>query len=243
MTTAPHAAPSSSVKLYLDTADVTVMREWLERPEIQGVTTNPTLARKANVTNYLAFCTEASRLAGARPISFEVFADDFENMKRQARLLAAIAPNMYVKVPVTNTEGRPTTEVIGELSHSGVKINVTAVFTVSQASELIRALSGGAPSIVSMFAGRIADAGVDPVPLVSGVVHLAREASDTIEVLWASPREILNVRHAEQANCHIITVTPDLLKKLANFGKSLKQYSLETVRMLTGDAIASGFTL
>ena len=237
------APPKSALKLYLDSAELPVMREWLERPEIQGVTTNPTLARKAGVTDYLGFCTEAARLAGARPISFEVFADDFDEMKRQARLLAALAPNVYVKVPVTDTEGRPTTEVVSALSHSGVKVNVTAVFTMTQASELVRALAGGAPSIVSMFAGRIADAGVDPVPLVSGVVHLARETSPTIEVLWASPREILNVRHAEQANCHIITVTPELLKKLATFGKSLEQYSLETVRMLTGDAIASGFTL
>jgi transaldolase len=242
MLTAPLPV-SPSLKLYLDSAELPVMKEWLERPEIRGVTTNPTLARKAGVTDYLTFCTEAARLAGARPISFEVFADDFAEMQRQARVLAAIAPNVYVKVPVTDTEGRPTTEVVRALSHSGVKVNVTAVFTVSQASELVRALTGGAPSIVSMFAGRIADAGVDPVPLVSGVVHLARESSDTIEVLWASPREILNVRHAEQANCHIITVTPELLKKLSTFGKPLKQYSLETVRMLTGDALASRFTL
>jgi transaldolase len=234
---------ATNVKLYLDSADLSVMREYVKRPEILGVTTNPTLARKAGVTDYLPFCREAAVIAGGKPISFEVFADDFTEMKRQARVLAALSNNVYVKIPVTDTEGRPTTEVVRELSHSGVKVNVTAVFTLGQAWGMVSALAGGAPSILSMFAGRIADAGVDPIPHVAACVSMAREADRQIEVLWASPREILNVVHAGQAGCDIITVTPDLLKKLANFGKPLKQYSLETVRMLTGDAVASGFTL
>ena len=233
----------ANVKLYLDSADLAVIREYAPKAEILGVTTNPTLARKAGVTDYLGFCREAAKVAGQKPISFEVFADDFTEMKRQARVLAAISPNVYVKIPVTDTEGRLTTEVVRELAHSGVKLNVTAVFTLAQAWAISGALAGGAPSILSLFAGRIADAGVDPIPHVAACVAMARELDPHIEVLWASPREILNVVHAGQAGCAIITVTPDLLKKLSNFGKSLKQYSLETVRMLTGDAVASGFTL
>jgi transaldolase len=232
-----------NVKLYLDSADLQTIREYAVKPEIQGVTTNPTLARKAGVTDYLTFCREAGSAAKGKPISFEVFADDFTEMKRQARVLAALSPNVYVKIPVTDTEGRATTEVVRELSHSGVKVNVTAVFTLGQAWAICGALAGGAPSILSMFAGRIADAGVDPLPHLAASVAMAKEVDARIEVLWASPREILNVVHAAQAGCAIITVTPDLLKKLSNFGKSLTQYSLETVRMLTGDAVASGFTL
>lgn len=232
-----------NVKLYLDSADLSVIREFAPRPDITGATTNPTLARKAGVTDYLAFCREAAAVMGTKPISFEVFADDEAGMVRQARALAALAPNVYVKIPVTNTEGRPTTPVVRELSQSGVKVNVTAVFTHGQAWDISAALKGGAPSILSMFAGRIADAGVDPVPHVAACVSMAKEVDPSIEVLWASPREILNVVHASQAGCAIITLTPDLLKKLGNFGKSLKAYSLETVRMLTGDAVASGFKL
>jgi transaldolase len=233
----------ATLKLYLDSADLAVIREYAVRPEISGVTTNPTLARKAGVTDFLGFCREAAKVAGLKPISFEVFADDPAGMIRQARVLAAVAPNVYVKIPVSDTEGRPTTEVVRTLSHDGVKLNVTAVFTHTQAYDISAALAGGAPSILSMFAGRIADAGVDPVPHVAACVSMAREFDPNIEVLWASPREILNVVHAGQAGCAIITLTPDLLKKLSNFGKPLKQNSLETVRMLTGDAVASGFTL
>ncbi len=234
---------TNPLKLYLDTADLKVIREYSARQDILGSTTNPTLARKAGVTDYVAFCREAAQIMAGRPVSFEVFADDAPNMLRQARLLAALAPNVYVKIPVVNTEGLMTTEVVRELSHDGVKLNVTAVFTHAQAWATIQALTGGAPSILSMFAGRIADAGVDPVPHVSAVVSMAHEADASIEVLWASPREILNVVHAQQAGCAIITLTPELLVKMKNFGKSLKLYSLETVRMLTGDAIAAGFSL
>lgn len=232
-----------NVKLYLDSADLAVIRELGPRPDIGGATTNPTLARKAGVSDYLGFCREAAAVMGAKPISFEVFADDPAGMVRQAKTLAGLAPNVYVKIPVTNTEGRLTTDVVHELSHAGVKVNVTAVFTHTQAWTLMEALKGGAPSVLSMFAGRIADAGVDPVPHVAACVTMAKELDPGIEVLWASPREILNVVHASQAGCAIITLTPDLLKKTANFGKSLKTYSLETVRMLTGDAVASGFKL
>ena len=232
-----------NVKLFLDSADLAVIREYAPRPDIAGATTNPTLARKAGVTDYLRFCREAAGAMGKKPISFEVFADDPAGMLQQARTLAGLGPNVYVKIPVTNTEGLGTTEVVRELSHSGVNVNVTAVFTHAQAWDLIGALKGGAPSILSMFAGRIADAGVDPVPHVSACVSMAKEVDRSIEVLWASPREILNVKHASQAGCAIITLTPDLLKKMTNFGKDLRVYSLETVRMLTGDAVASGFKL
>ncbi len=232
-----------TIKRYLDSADLSVIREYAPKPDITGATTNPTLARKAGVTDYLAFCREAAALMGPKPVSFEVFADDTAGMLRQARVLAALSPNVYVKIPVMNTEGRATTEVVHELSHDGVKLNVTAVFTHVQAWATVNALKGGAPSILSLFAGRIADAGVDPVPHVAGCVAMAKSVDPRIEVLWASPREILNVVHAAQAGCSIITLTPDLLAKLKNFGKDLHTYSLETVRMLTGDALASGFTL
>lgn len=232
-----------NVKLFLDSADLAIIREFAPRPDIAGATTNPSLARKAGVTDYLAFCKDAAHAMGAKPISFEVFADDAAGMLRQAKTLAAVGPNVYVKIPITNTEGQPTTDVIRELAHEGVKVNVTAVFTHAQAWAAMGALKGGAPSILSMFAGRIADAGVDPVPHVAACVSMAKEFGPSIEVLWASPREILNVVHAGQAGCAIITMTPDLLKKLSNFGKDLRLYSLETVRMLTGDAVASGFRL
>jgi transaldolase len=234
---------NQNLKLYLDSADLAVIREYSNRKDITGSTTNPTLARKAGVTDYVAFCKEAAALMTGKPVSFEVFADDVPNVIRQARVLAALAPNVYVKVPVMNTEGQPMTEAVRTLSHEGIKLNVTAVFTHAQAWEVCSALKGGAPSILSMFAGRIADAGVDPVAHVAGCVSMARELDKHIEVLWASPREILNVVHAQQAGCDIITLTPDLLAKMKNFGKNLHTYSLETVRMLTGDALAAGYSL
>jgi len=239
----PQIPSLDAIKIFADGASVTSMLEAARDPRIAGFTTNPTLMRKAGVADYRAFAREV--LAGIRdkPISFEVFADDVAGMRRQAREIAAWADNVYVKVPVTNTRGAPSTDLIRELAAGGVKLNVTALCTLDQVREVAGALAGGAPSVISVFAGRIADTGRDPIPLMREALSICRDATRRIELLWASPREVLNIVQAAEIGCDIITVTSDLLAKLPLIGKPLDAFSLETVQMFHRDADAAGYEL
>jgi transaldolase len=238
----------AGIKIFADGASLASMREAARDPRIAGFTTNPTLMRKAGVADYRAFAKEVLAAIRDKPISFEVFADDADGMRRQARELASWGDNVYVKVPVTNTRGTPMTDLIRELAGAGVKLNVTAICTLEQVREVATALAGGAPSVISVFAGRIADTCRDPIPLMRealGICRAADRASGAhgIELLWASPREVLNIAQAAEIGCDIITVTPDLLAKLALHGKELAVFSLETVQMFYRDAEAAGYKL
>lgn len=230
------------VKIFADGADKAGMLEMYRQPHVKGFTTNPTLMRKAGVTDYRAFAREILAAIPDRPISFEVFADDPPGMERQAREIATWGENVYVKVPVTNTSGEPTYGLVHLLSHDGIKVNVTAMMTLGQVKEVAAAVAGGAPCYVSVFAGRIADTGRDPVPIMAEAVQILR-ASPNAELLWASPRELLNVFQADRIGCHVITATNDILRKLDLIGKDLAEYSLETARMFYRDALAAGFRL
>lgn len=229
-------------KIFADGADRAGMLEMYAKPWISGFTTNPTLMRKAGITDYRVFAKEVLAEIPDRPISFEVFSDEFADMERQALEIASWGPNVYVKIPVTNTRREPSHELVRRLSHAGVKLNVTAIMTLAQVREVARSVEGGAPSCVSVFAGRIADTGVDPVPLMSAALELLGPVPGA-ELIWASPRELLNVLQADAIGCHIITVTNDILKKLSLVEKDLSDYSLETVRMFYDDAKAAGFSL
>lgn len=231
-----------STRIFADGADLDGILALVADPRIEGFTTNPTLMRKAGLTDYAEFARRLLTHVTQHPISFEVFADDRDGIRRQARLIASWAENVYVKVPVTTTRGESMASLVRELSEEGVKVNVTALFTTAQVELITAAVKDGAPSCVSVFAGRIADAGVDPVPIMARAVEIMAQAPQS-ELIWASPREILNLVQADQVGCHIITVTHDLLKKLDCLGKGLEQYSLETVRMFHDDAAAAGFTL
>jgi transaldolase len=230
------------VKIFADGADLEGMVALAGRPEIAGFTTNPTLMRKSGVTDYEGFAKKILENITAKPISFEVFADDAEGMLRQARLIASWGPNVYVKVPVTNTAGEPMTAVIERLTADGVSLNVTALMTVEQVRTVTAALAGTRAAIVSVFAGRIADTGRDPMPIMAEALAIT-SAQPGVELLWASPREVLNVRQADDLGVDIITVTFDLLGKVSLFGKDLDEYSLETVKMFFNDAAAAGYTL
>ncbi len=230
------------VRIFADGADRAAIEQLCGLPYIRGFTTNPTLMRKAGVTDYRAFAREVMSSIGGRPISFEVFADDFPCMEAQAREIASWGSNVYVKIPVTNTAGEPALDLMCRLSHSGVRVNATALMTLKQVRDVASALSGGAPSCVSVFAGRIADTGHDPVPIMSAAAEITRSQKG-MELIWASPREVLNIFQADDIGCHIITVTSDLLKKLGTVGKDLDEFSLETVRMFYTDAQASGLRL
>jgi len=230
------------VKLFADGADKQSMLEMRRRWKVKGFTTNPTLMRKAGVTDYEAFAHEILAEIRDLPVSFEVFSDEFAEMKRQARKIAAWGENVYVKIPITNTRRESSVALVRELSKEGIRINVTAVLTLAQVEAVAVALAGGAPAVVSVFAGRIADTGRDPVPLMSEALGLLRELPH-VELLWASPREVLNVMQAEEVGCHIITATPDILNKLSTLGKALDDFSLETVKMFHDDAAAAGFKL
>lgn len=234
---------SLRVKLFSDGADRASMLAMARNPRVAGLTTNPSLMRKAGVTDYRSYCREILAEITDKPISFEVFADDLDGMRRQAAEIAGWGSNVYVKIPVTNSTGLPTTPLIRELAGQGVKLNVTALFTLEQVATVTAALTGGAPSVVSVFAGRMADAGVDPVPMLRAARVLCRAAGPQCELLWASTRELFNIIQADEAGCDIITVPPDLLGKLDLFGKDLAQYSLETVQMFKRDAESAGFTL
>ena len=228
------------IKLFADGADKAAMLDLYRNPLIKGFTTNPTLMRKAGIADYEAFARDILSEIRDRPISLEVFADDFDEMERQARLIASWGPNVYVKIPVTNTRREPATALIHRLSHEGVRLNVTALLTLEQVRCVSGALAGGAPSNVSVFAGRVADTGRDPVPLMAQAVEMV-SVHPGMELIWASPRELLNIFQADSIGCHIITATSDVLNKLALVGKDLHDYSLDTVKMFHTDAAKSGF--
>ena len=230
------------VKLFADGADKAQIFKWYANPLIRGFTTNPTLMRSAGVTDYEAFARDILDMVKDRPISFEVFADDFSEMERQARKIALWAGNVFVKIPVTNTYRHSSIEMAATLAHSGVKVNVTAVLTLDQVRSAATALAGGAPSLISVFAGRIADTGRDPMPVMAAAAEIV-SGYPNIELIWASPRELLNIFQANDTGCHVITLPEDILVKLENVGKDLQDYSLETVRMFHKDAAKSAYKL
>jgi transaldolase len=231
-----------SIKIFADGADLEGIKQMYGKPWIKGFTTNPTLMRKAGVTDYKAFALKVLAEIKDRPVSFEVFADDLEEMERQALEIKTWGANVNVKIPVTNTKGVSTAPLIGRLSAAGVQVNVTAMFTLDQVREVVEVLDPKTPAILSIFAGRIADTGRDPVPLMREAVRIAK-AKPLAEVLWASPRELLNIFHADECGCHIITVTNDVLNKLGSVGKDLVEFSRETVDMFYRDASAAGFQI
>ncbi len=230
------------IKLFADGADRAAMLDLYRNPWIEGFTTNPTLMRKAGVTNYEAFARDIVAAIPDRPISFEVFADSFSEMERQARQIARWGDNVYVKIPITNTQGESSVNLICRLAHSGVKVNATALLALDQVREVSAVLAGGPPAYVSVFAGRIADTGRDPVPVMAAAVEMLRPYPN-IELIWASPRELLNLFQADMIGCHIITATGDMLKKLDLVGKDLHEYSRETVQMFYDDACRSAYVL
>jgi len=233
-----------SIKLFSDGADAASLLEMAKNPLVAGFTTNPTLMRKAGVGDYVAFARQILDVIRDRPISFEVLADDFGEMGRQARLIASWGSNVYVKVPISNTRGESSLPLVKELSVTDrVQLNVTAICTLEQVHGATQALAGGAPSVVSVFAGRIADTGRDPIPVMKAARAVCDASGASAELLWASPRELLNIKQAEEAGAHIVTVPPDMLKKLELFGKSLSEFSLETVQMFHRDAVAAGYRL
>jgi transaldolase len=231
-----------SVKIFADGADLDAILALAADKRIAGFTTNPTLMWKAGLTDYEEFAKRLLERITSHPISFEVFADDAAEIRRQALLISSWGENVYVKIPVTTTHRESMAPLIRELSEGGVKVNVTALFTSAQVELITGAVRDGAPSYLSVFAGRIADAGIDPVPIMARAVNIAADARQA-ELIWASPREILNVIQADEVGCHIITITHDLLAKLESLGKDLDQFSLETVQMFHRDAVAAGFKL
>ncbi len=230
------------VKIFADGADKAGIEDIGKNPLIKGFTTNPTLMRKAGIADYEKFSREVLEIIGGRPISYEVFADDFAEMERQARLITTWGKNVYVKIPVTNTKREKATPMVERLAKDGIKLNVTALMTLDQVREITGALKGGPESYISVFAGRIADTGVDPLPLMTEALKIMQDAPKS-ELIWASPRELLNIFHADSIGCHVITVTNDILAKLKLVGKDLSDYSLETVQMFFKDGQASGFKL
>ena len=236
------AIANLKVKLFADGADLAGMKEMYANPMIKGFTTNPTLMRKAGVQDYKAFAHQVLEAIPDRPISFEVFADGFDEMERQALEIASWGKSVNVKIPVTNTRKQFTGPLIQRLSKAGVALNVTAVMSLEQVQSITDHLAPGTPAIISVFAGRIADTGRDPVPLMAEAVKIMR-AKPKAELIWASPRELLNIFHAESIGCHIITATNDILKKLSLVAKDLEAYSLETVEMFYKDARAAGYTI
>ena len=232
----------SSVKIFADGAVKSEMVEMYHNPLIKGFTTNPTLMRKAGINDYKAFALDVLRVIHDNPISFEVFSDELDEMKRQALLIRDWGKNVYVKIPVTNTRRESTMELVRELSLAGVQLNITAMTTFEQIAEMSKTLQGGAPAFLSLFAGRVADTGCDPVPIMSAAAQLLRQHPGQ-ELIWASPRELLNVFQADEIGCHIITVTMDILRKLHLVGKDLNEFSLETVKMFRDDARKAGYQL
>lgn len=231
-----------TVKIFADGADKAGILEMYRKDYIKGFTTNPTLMRKAGIDDYAAFARDILDCVKDRPFSLEVFSDEFPEMLRQARLIAGLGENVYVKIPVMNTKGESSAEVVRTLTREGIKVNVTALMTLGQVREVCQALEGGAPAYVSVFAGRVADTGRDPMPLMSAAAEMVGSLPGA-ELIWASPRELLNVFHADAVGCHIITVTNNLLRKLDLVGKDLLDFSLDTVKMFRDDALAAGYTL
>jgi transaldolase len=230
------------VKIFADGADKAGMLEMYEKPVVKGLTTNPTLMKKAGIKDYRAFCKDILSSIKDKPLSFEVFSDDFKEMERQALEIASWGDNVYVKIPITNTKQEACYGLVKKLADQRVKLNVTALMTLDQVRNVVASLDPNIPSYVSVFAGRIADTGYDPVPLMATAVEILK-AAPAAELIWASPREILNIFQADEIGCHVITVTNDILKKLDLVGYDLNEYSLDTVKMFYADAIAAGFKL
>lgn len=233
------------VKIYSDGADKKSMLEMAKNPLIQGLTTNPSLMKKAGVTDYPTFCKDILSQIKDKPISFEVFADDFSEMKRQALEINSWGKNVYVKIPITNSEGQSSIPLIQELTKKNVKLNVTALFTLEQIWQTCQAVKGGAPSVISVFAGRVADTGRDPIPLMRAALEMCQWASPAgeAELLWASTREVFNIVQADQVGCAIITVPFDIINKLNLYGMDLTAMSLDTVKTFKKDSTAAGFSL
>ncbi len=230
------------VKLFADGAEKAGMLEMYKNPMISGFTTNPTLMKKAGIMHYESFAKYILAVIKDRPISFEVFSDDFSEMEKQAMKIASWGQNVFVKIPITNTKGESSVPLAKTLSDKGVKINVTAIFTPEQVVDVLPALKNSRASNVSIFAGRIADAGVDPLPIMTKVIEMLKPYPQ-IELIWASPRELFNVVQADMIGCHIITATNDIIKKLPSLGKDLTEFSLDTVKMFYNDAKAAGYTI
>lgn len=236
------AAEHLGVRIFADGADLDGIRRLAADPVVKGFTTNPTLMRQAGISDYERFAHEVLEVVAERPVSFEVFSDDFDEMDKQARRIAEWGPNVNVKIPVTDTAGAPSTALVRRLAAAGVRLNVTAVFTLDQVETMQDALRDGPGGYISVFAGRIADAGTDPVPTMAAAVA-ALQSTPHIELIWASPREVLNIVQADAVGCHVITVTHDLLAKLGGLGRDLYLFSLDTVRMFHRDAQAAGYSL
>jgi transaldolase len=230
------------VKIFADGADAAGIAELASNPVIEGFTTNPTLMRAAGVTDYECFARQVLPIVQGRPISFEVFADEFDEMERQAHRIAAWGDDVNVKIPITNTRGESAQPLLCRLAAGGIRVNVTALLTLDQVRTATAALAGGPPCFVSVFAGRVADTGREPVPLMREALEIMAPHPN-LELIWASPREILNVVQADAIGCHVITVTHDLLKKLPLLGRGLEEFSLDTVRMFHRDAQSAGYTL
>lgn len=230
------------VRIFADGANLKEIEEMNSKEWIQGFTTNPTLMRQAGIKDYVVFAKEALKIVKEKPISFEVFADDFSEMEEQALEIASWGPNVYVKIPITNTKGDYSNILIQKLSNAGVAVNVTALFTKDQVAAVIKNIHWQTPAVISVFAGRIADAGQDPLITMREALNLIKTKKN-IELLWASPREIFNLVQADQVGCHIITVSHDLLKKIATLGKDLKEFSLDTVKMFYKDALLSQYNI
>ena len=230
------------VKIFADGADKAGMLEMYRKPFVKGLTTNPTLMRKVGITDYRAFAQDILREIPDRPISFEVFSDEFAEMERQAMEIASWGDNVYVKIPVTNTRRETSYDLVRKLAKGKVKLNITAMMTLAQVRDVVAALDASVPSYVSVFAGRIADTGRDPLPLMAAAVEMLK-VNPKAELIWASPRELLNIFQADDIGCHVITVTNDILKKLSLVGTDLDDYSLDTVKMFAKDAADAGFTL
>ena len=231
-----------NVKIFADGADINGILDMDKKPYIKGFTTNPTLMKKVGITDYKKFSLEVLSHIKTKPISLEVFSDDFSDMERQAMEIASWAKNIYVKIPITNTKGESSANLVKKLSDNGIKVNVTALMTLDQVKEILPSLKNSKGSYISVFAGRIADSGVDPIPVMKDTVELL-SSNPNIELIWASPRELFNLVQANEIGCDIITATNDILKKIPTIGKDLNQFSLETVKMFYDDAESSGFKL
>ncbi|MGO5067221.1 MULTISPECIES: transaldolase [unclassified Clostridium] len=230
------------IKIFADGADLNAMLDVYNKGMVKGFTTNPSLMKKAGITDYKEFAKEVLAKIKDMPVSFEVFSDDLETMEKEAEVLGNLGENVYIKIPVTNTKGESTAPLIKKLSEKGYHLNVTAIFTIDQVKEVVEALKSGVNSIVSVFAGRIADTGEDPVKIMKEASRICK-TKEGVELLWASCREFYSIVEADKCGCEIITVTNDILKKMPNMGKDLKEYSIETVRGFYKDASSLGFSI
>ena len=237
-----HLLSDLKVHLYADGADIAGIKALAALPHIKGFTTNPSLMRKAGVTDYRAYATEVLPIIRDKPISFEVFADDLPTMEAQARIITTWGPSIYVKIPVINTQGQSTAPIIKSLSAAGIKLNITAIFTLEQVAEVAEALAIGTPALVSVFAGRLADTGIDPLPIMQATLTLL-SCKPQAKLLWAATREVFNLIQADRIGCPIITVPNDILGKLGNLGREPLESSLDTVRTFLKDTQAAGFTI